>query len=62
MIFKYRAKGSADDWVEYTIEAADKDEAQKKLDDIYGIERDKNGVQLNDKKYIQVEILGEHKA
>lgn len=58
MIFKYRAKGSADDWVEYTIEATDKDDAQKKLDGIYGIERDKNGVQLNDKKYIQVEILG----
>lgn len=57
MIFTYRSKGSADDWTEETIEAENKVDALKKLDAIYGIKRDKNGKQLNDKEYIIVELL-----
>jgi hypothetical protein len=57
MIYKYKSKGSADDWTEDTIEAESKQDAQDKLDKIYGIQRDENGNQLNDKKYIQVVIL-----
>ena len=56
MIFTYKSKGSADDWTEETIEADNKEDAQKKLDVIYGIERDEKGIQTNS-DMIQVEIL-----
>lgn len=55
--FKYRHKGSAnDDWNEDTIEAENEQDAQTKLDEIYGIERDEMGAQLNG-ELIKVEIL-----
>lgn len=58
MKFTYRSKGSVDDWTDDVIEAKDKQEAQNKLDEIYGIQRDDNGVQTNS-DMIKVEILGE---
>lgn len=58
MKFTYRSKGSVDDWTDDVIEAKDKQEAQNKLDEIYGIQRDDSGVQTNS-DMINVEILGE---
>ena len=57
MIFRYKSKGSVDDFTEDTIEAENKEDAQKKLDVIYGIERDEDGEQTNS-DVIQVVILG----
>lgn len=56
MKFIYRSKGSADDWTEDVIVADNKKEAIKKLDEIYGVIRDKQGIQTNS-KMIQVEII-----
>lgn len=59
MIFKYRSKGAAnDDWAPGEIEAEDKAAAQVKLDEIYGVQRDNNGKQLEkNKKMVEVEII-----
>lgn len=56
MLFTYRSKGSADDWSTETVEAETVEDAQNKLDQIYGITRDKDGVQTN-MHAVQVEIL-----
>ena len=56
MIFTYRSKGTNDDWTTDIIEAANQEEAWQKLDTIYGLVRDENGVQV-DADMIQVEIL-----
>lgn len=58
--FEYRSKGSADDWTTDTIEAEDKDDAQKKLDVVYGVTRDKTGNQTNTES-VQIELMGEKK-
>lgn len=55
--FRYRSKGTAnDDWHEDSIEAEDIEDAQEKLDEIYGIKRDDKGTQLN-ADMIQIEIV-----
>lgn len=56
MKFTYRSKGTADDWTNDTIEAETKAEAIKKLDEIYGISRDKKGKQTN-ADMVKVEII-----
>lgn len=56
MIFTYRSKGTADDWTNEAIEAVDIDEAQRKLDSIYGIRRDNAGNQTNE-EVVKVEII-----
>lgn len=58
--FIYKSKGTADDWTEDKIEASDKQDAIKKLDQIFGITRDSNGKQTNP-EYVQVEIVKEIK-
>lgn len=55
MVFTYKSKGSADDWTEDTIEAANEAEAISKLDQIYGIKRDDEGNQTN-AHIVQVEL------
>lgn len=54
--FKYRSHGTANDWVEDTIEADDEKDAMRKLDKLYGIERDETGAQLN-ADMIKVELI-----
>lgn len=56
MKFQYESKGSADDWTKDTIEAENAEEAQSKLDTIYGITRDKSGKQTNS-EVVQVRII-----
>lgn len=58
MKFRYKSKGSVDDWTEDTIEAESKADAQEKLDVLHNIHRDKKGNQTNS-AMIQVVILGE---
>lgn len=58
--FLYKSKGTADDWTEDVIEAESQEDAQKKLDEIFGVKRDKNGKQTN-AKWIQIQLLGEKK-
>lgn len=56
--FKYKAWGNLDDpkkAIVQTIEADDKEDAIKKLDFNYGVERDKSGKQTNGDK-ITVEL------
>lgn len=55
--FKYRCKGNMDtDWNERTIEADDQADAIRKLDEIYGVQRDENGNATNTGA-IQVELV-----
>lgn len=56
MKFTYRSKGTADDWTSDTIDADNEQEAIQKLDEIYGIIRDDQGLQTNE-DMIQVEII-----
>jgi len=56
MKFTYRSKGTADDWTNDTIEADTEAQAIEKLDEIYGITRDDQGLQTN-ADMIQVEII-----
>ncbi len=58
MIFIYKSKGSADDWSEDKIEADSIEDAIRKLEKMYNVERDEDGAQTNS-KYIQVEVLRE---
>lgn len=60
MKFTYRSKGTVDDWTTETIEAESKEDAQKKLDEIYGVIRDKNGKQTN-ADMLKVEIINPKK-
>ena len=56
--FTFRSKGSADDWTTDTIEAETRKEASAKLDAIFGIVRDENGVRVSpDLSLLQVELL-----
>lgn len=57
-MFKYRSKGSVGDWSTNEIEAASKEEAQAKLDETYGIQRDAEGKQTNG-DMITVEFVGD---
>lgn len=60
MKFTYRSKGTVDDWTTEVVEADSKEDAIKKLDEIYGIKRDKNGKQTN-ADMIKVEITKSEK-
>jgi hypothetical protein len=57
MKFTYRSKGTADEWTEESVEADSREEAQNKLDEIYGITRDEQGNQTN-ANVVQVELIG----
>lgn len=55
--FNYRSRGTANTtWQEGTIEAESKQDAQDKLDEIFGIQRDESGEQTNS-DLIKVEVL-----
>lgn len=56
--FFYKSKGSADDFTPDVIEASSIQEAQAKLDTIYGITRDDKGKQTNG-EMICVEFIDE---
>lgn len=58
MKFRYKSKGSADDWTEDVIEAENEADAQEKLDKLHNVFRDEDGNQTNS-EMIQVVILGE---
>lgn len=47
MLFTYKSKGTADDWTDDQVEADSREDAIKKLDQIYGIKRDDKGKQTN---------------
>lgn len=50
MIFTIKAKGTTDEtWSEHEIEAESLKDAQAQADAIYGVTRDKNGKQTNEK-------------
>ena len=58
--FKYRSRGTNnEDWQLGTIEAESKEDAIKKLDDIFGISRDSSGRQIT--KNVIVELIKEDK-
>lgn len=56
MKFTYRSKGTTDEWATDVVEADTKEDAIKKLDKIYDVQRDKNGKQTN-ADVIKVEII-----
>lgn len=58
MIFKYRSKGTVDNWTTETIEAKDEKDAIAQLDSLYGVIRDKNGKQTNS-HLVKVELIKE---